>query len=112
MIQQSSIDTRCLDEGLQSDPIHGEATLNCIRHLTSLIDKARVVDLGCGTGRMSTYWLLRGCIVYGSDVDLGALREAKNRLAHLNVSGRAFFINTRSESLAIASATMDVAFLA
>lgn len=39
----------------------------------------RILDIGCGTGRWSTHWVARGCLVTGVDFDAEFLARARLR---------------------------------
>jgi len=62
------------------DDAHGEADF-----VLSLVGAgARVLDAGCGTGRVAARLAEQGCAVTGVDVDASMVEEARRRWAHLD----------------------------
>lgn len=58
--------------------VHGEATL--VEHLT---EGSRVLDAGCGTGRVAIELSKRGLEVVGLDIDEAMLASARRKAPHL-----------------------------
>jgi SAM-dependent methyltransferase len=48
---------------------------------------ARILDLGCGTGKLAAFFRERGCAVVALDLSLGMLREGATRFACPRVNG-------------------------
>jgi ubiquinone/menaquinone biosynthesis C-methylase UbiE len=90
------------------DPIHGDATRNGLRHLSSIAEKA-ILDLGCGEGSMSVPFARFAGSVYCIDIDHQALTAAKRKLAR-EAACPFLTINAKSEALPIATESVDVVF--
>lgn len=63
----------------RGEDVHGEAGLVC----AVLPAPARVLDAGCGTGRIALRLHEDGYVVVGVDVDAAMLREARAQAPHL-----------------------------
>jgi SAM-dependent methyltransferase len=90
------------------DPIHGDATRNGLRHLSSIAEKA-ILDLGCGEGSMSVPFARFAGSVYCIDIDHQALTAAKRKLDR-EAACPFLTINAKSEALPIATESVDVVF--
>jgi len=62
-------------------PIHGEADL--VDGLLDEIGGSRVLDAGCGTGRVAIELATRGVEVLGADVNPSMLAEARRKAPHI-----------------------------
>jgi tellurite methyltransferase len=72
-------------------------------------DCKQVLDLGCGKGRNSHYFLLNGFEVYGIDPDEGAIAATKTLAAQLapNLPASNFVVD-RAERMPFADASFDL----
>jgi SAM-dependent methyltransferase len=61
--------------------VHGEAS--CVEELLGAGSKARVLDAGCGTGRVSIELAARGFDIVGVDLDPMMLDEARKKAPRL-----------------------------
>ena len=59
--------------------LHGEADL-----VAALVEGTRIVDAGCGTGRVGIELAARGHEVIGVDSDPGMLESARRKAPHLD----------------------------
>jgi len=92
-----------------TDPFFGEAVRFVLERIGDLREK-KIVDIGCGSGRMSVFFALAGARVIGIDKKSSALEESR-RLARLcAVEGRCLFLLGTAESLPVGAATTDLAF--
>jgi len=64
---------------------HTATEVDFLLEVTGLAPGARVVDVGCGTGRHSIELAARGFNVTGVDLSSGMLREARRKAAAANV---------------------------
>jgi methylase of polypeptide subunit release factors len=68
----------------------------------------RVIDIGCGDGRLTSFFAQDASAVIGTDVDLEKLRSA--RMVHPNtVPERVEFIAARGEAMPFTSETFHLA---
>jgi ubiquinone/menaquinone biosynthesis C-methylase UbiE len=95
-------------ENLFDDPIHGDATRNGLRHLSSVAEKT-ILDLGCGKGEISVVFARFAGNVYCIDIDHQALTAAKHKLES-EAACPFLTINAKSEALPIATESVDVVF--
>lgn len=69
---------------------------------------ARVIDIGCGDGRLTSFFAQDASFVIGTDVDMEKLRIA--RLAHPEaVPARVNFAAARGEAMPFPDETFDLA---
>src|SRR5262249_28652190 len=92
----------------RQDLIHGEATRYSVFSLGSIENK-KILDLGCGEGKMFTYFLNNGAIVYASDCNFQTLLNARKSPVSCR-DARCFLINAWSEMLPISSQSIDIVF--
>jgi ubiquinone/menaquinone biosynthesis C-methylase UbiE len=71
----------------------------------------RVLDLGCGLGEYVRAFARRGADALGSDVAMGRLAEARERVESSGTSGVRGFLGAAGEFLPMRDATMDVIVL-
>lgn len=91
----------------QKDPEQNET-----RHLRKFVDVTgkRVLEVGCGEGRLTWRYAPGAAFVAGVDTDMDALRVAAyDRPAHL--ANKAHFANVKAEYLPFHKETFDIALL-
>ncbi|MCK6538602.1 MAG: class I SAM-dependent methyltransferase [Anaerolineales bacterium] len=86
---------------------------NETRHLHQFADFAgkRVLEIGCGEGRLTWRYALASLSTVGLDPDRNALRVALADRPH-NLLKKVHFSNAKSERLPFRSETFDVVLLA
>jgi 2-polyprenyl-3-methyl-5-hydroxy-6-metoxy-1,4-benzoquinol methylase len=67
----------------------------------------RILEVGCGSGTLSTYLALRGALAVGVDVSAGMLALARRRADVNGVSGRVELLASPLEDLAEDDASFD-----
>jgi len=93
---------------LQKDPEKNE-----IKYLNKFVDLAnrRVLEIGCGEGRLTWRYAGKPALTVGIDVDANALRVARiDRPSDLE--NKVHFSNARLEHLPFSRETFDIALLA
>lgn len=82
------------------------------RHLHKLADFTgkRVLEIGCGEGRLTWKYASRAALTIGFDSDLTALRIAQVDRAD-DLSSRAFFLGASAEYLPFSKEKFDIAVL-
>lgn len=93
---------------LQKDPEHNET-----RHLRDFADFAgkRVLEVGCGEGRLTWRYASASSLTLGLDPDRNALRVARMDCPS-NLAKRVHFINAHAEHIPFRKETFDIAILA
>lgn len=93
---------------LQKDPEQNEAKF--LHKLADFANK-RVLEIGCGEGRLTWRYASAPHSTIGIDPDKDALRVARiDRPSDLE--GKVHFINAKSEHIPFAKETFDIAILA
>jgi 2-polyprenyl-3-methyl-5-hydroxy-6-metoxy-1,4-benzoquinol methylase len=88
------------------------AALDCKRILTflgkleALNPKSRVLDLGCGTGRLTSELAQIGYDVYGMDINSDVINIAKDKAKKRNIS--AHFATSQAEFLPFRNGVFDI----
>jgi ubiquinone/menaquinone biosynthesis C-methylase UbiE len=93
---------------LRKDPEQNES-----RHLKKFVDVAgkRVLEIGCGEGRLTWRYASASSLTVGLDPDRNALRVASaDRPSDLR--NKAVFINAHAERIPFHKETFDIAILA
>jgi ubiquinone/menaquinone biosynthesis C-methylase UbiE len=93
---------------LRKDPEQNES-----RHLKKFVDVAgkRVLEIGCGEGRLTWRYASASSLTVGLDPDRNALRVASaDRPSDLH--NKAVFINAHAERIPFHKETFDIAILA
>ncbi|NWG05937.1 MAG: class I SAM-dependent methyltransferase [Chloroflexi bacterium] len=93
---------------VQKDPEQNET-----KHLHSFADftDRRVLEIGCGEGRLTRRYAKSSAVTIGIDLDRNALRVATvDRPARLET--KVHFVNAESENLPFQKATFDMAIFA
>jgi ubiquinone/menaquinone biosynthesis C-methylase UbiE len=93
---------------LQKDPERNESKY---LHTFSDFTNKRVLEIGCGEGRLTWQYAKETRSTIGIDLDTDALRVARiDRPSDLE--SRAYFSRARSEQLPFSKETFDIAILA
>ncbi len=90
------------------DPEHNET-----RHLQKFVDVAgkRVLEIGCGEGRLTWRYASESFLTVGIDPDKDALRVASLDRPE-GLAKKVHFFNSKSEYLPFHKETFDIAILA
>jgi 2-polyprenyl-3-methyl-5-hydroxy-6-metoxy-1,4-benzoquinol methylase len=83
-----------------------ERLLTYLRRLKAPGPGSKVLDLGCGTGRLTVELAERGYNVYGADINLDVIGIAKDKANNRNVS--AHFAIAQAEFLPFNSGVFDI----
>lgn len=92
-----------------SDPIFGAAVEFLLGKIGDVQNKV-ILDSGCGSGKMSVFFALKGANVIGIDKDSACIDRA-TKLAHsCGVQSNCLFLQGYSESTTIDSCSIDIVF--
>ncbi len=67
-----------------------------------------VVEIGCGNGVLSVACALAGAFVLGLDIESVDLAKARRLARRWRVADRCWFINSRTEAMALGNASADI----
>jgi ubiquinone/menaquinone biosynthesis C-methylase UbiE len=80
--------------------------LTYLRRLEAPGPGSKVLDLGCGTGRLTTELAERGYNVYGADINRDVIGIAIDKAKNINVS--AHFVTAQAELLPFSEGVFDI----
>lgn len=75
----------CYDRYRELDPGTLDVWIHNIREMGGLARGRRILDVGCGTGRLAIPLRTRGMTVVGLDLSTGMLRQARTKEPHLSL---------------------------
>ncbi|HZC18480.1 MAG TPA: class I SAM-dependent methyltransferase [Rubrobacteraceae bacterium] len=89
------------------EPVGTEITVGCFAHAPAPLDRAVVLDAGCGTGNYARAMLNYVDRIEAVDLNPGMLEVAEGKLAQPLVEGRISFHSARIDALPFEDAAFD-----
>jgi len=85
--------------------------LQSLKPIFELGRNAKVLELGCGTGYDGTFLSRKGLTVVETDISLGQVLEAKNKLIKKGLSKYTFFYVADAEKIPFTDESFDATFI-
>src|SRR5215212_271244 len=89
------------------EPVGTEITVGCFAHAPAPLDRAVVLDAGCGTGNYARAMLNYVDRIAAVDLNPGMLQVAERKLAGPKAEGRVSFHRARIDELPFEDAVFD-----
>ena len=105
--QARSVDV--LEDQLTADPLYGSAVAFVLARMPDL-QRATVLEIGCGRGQMCALFASKGATVVGVDLNADVLLDANRAATSLSVPRQCHFIRGTAESIPLSDSCADVVY--
>jgi ubiquinone/menaquinone biosynthesis C-methylase UbiE len=98
-----------IQDKIIAEPVFGDTVGFVLGKFGDLQNKV-VLDSGCGLGTMSVFFALQGAKVIGIDINRDSISKSISLAHQFGVEGSCLFLQECSESIGVASDSIDILF--